>query len=169
MIDDDFTYDDLTTMVDAYLICGLWSTMMDDPTGSGRHGHLDDWFDINDCQNRDDAEQVCEDFATDNYDLLHGAYNGDIDWGQVGHDFLLTRDRHGTGFWDRGHGPVGELLTEACRPYGDSMFMPDGYREASDDELHFADGYYDGKNLHIDDADEYRYVVDTSAGFRVHV
>jgi hypothetical protein len=28
--------------------------------------------------------------------------------GQVGHDFWLTRNRHGAGFWDRGYGKLGD-------------------------------------------------------------
>ena len=36
---------------------------------------------------------------------------------QMGHDFWLTRNGHGTGFWDRGF-PEGNLLTELCEPYG---------------------------------------------------
>ena len=37
----------------------------------------------------------------------------------VGHDFWLTRNHHGAGFWDRGLGAVGERLTDATRPYGE--------------------------------------------------
>jgi hypothetical protein len=37
---------------------------------------------------------------------------------QAGHDFYLTRNHHGAGFWDRGLGEVGDRLTEACKPYG---------------------------------------------------
>jgi hypothetical protein len=36
---------------------------------------------------------------------------------QCGHDFWLTRDRHGAGFWDRGTGEIGELLTQAAHTY----------------------------------------------------
>ena len=35
-----------------------------------------------------------------------------------GHDFWLTRNGHGVGFWDRGYGALGERLSEACRAYG---------------------------------------------------
>jgi len=39
---------------------------------------------------------------------------------QAGHDFALTRNGHGTGFWDRDwdRNDAGEQLTEACKPYG---------------------------------------------------
>lgn len=38
--------------------------------------------------------------------------------GQVGHDFWLTRNRHGAGFWDRGK-PEGDRLTELANAYGE--------------------------------------------------
>lgn len=38
---------------------------------------------------------------------------------QIGHDFSLTRDGHGTGFWDRGLGERGDYLTNLCKPYGE--------------------------------------------------
>ena len=36
----------------------------------------------------------------------------------AGHDFALTRNGHGTGFWDSGLGEMGDMLTEECKPYG---------------------------------------------------
>ena len=50
-------------------------------------------------------------------------------WEQGGHDFALTRNHHGAGFWDRGMGDLGDRLTDACRPYGES----DAYTDMSDD------------------------------------
>jgi hypothetical protein len=43
-----------------------------------------------------------------------------IDAGQAGHDFFLTRNGHGAGFWDRGLGAIGDRLTEAAHVYGES-------------------------------------------------
>jgi hypothetical protein len=39
-------------------------------------------------------------------------------------DFWLTRNHHGTGFWDRGLGEDGDALTKACDPYGEQTLMP---------------------------------------------
>jgi hypothetical protein len=39
---------------------------------------------------------------------------------QIGHDFWLTRNRHGAGFWDRGLGDLGDKLTAAAHTYGES-------------------------------------------------
>lgn len=46
------------------------------------------------------------------------------DPGQVGHDFWLTRNGHGTGFWDRYYGPnpaaeLGDYLTTCAHRYGE--------------------------------------------------
>ena len=46
------------------------------------------------------------------------------DMRSAGHDFWLTRNRHGAGFWDRGAGEAGKRLTEMSRPYGDCDVDP---------------------------------------------
>ncbi len=38
---------------------------------------------------------------------------------QAGHDFWLTRNRHGVGFWDRGYSEAGEVLTSIARSFGE--------------------------------------------------
>jgi hypothetical protein len=59
----------------------------------------------------------CKAFQTDNAELLEHAGNDE----QNGHDFWLTRNRHGAGYWDRGyHGQIGRQLTDASHPYGES-------------------------------------------------
>lgn len=37
----------------------------------------------------------------------------------AGHDLWLTRRGHGTGFWDRGLGELGERLTKAAKAMGE--------------------------------------------------
>ena len=36
---------------------------------------------------------------------------------QIGHDFWLTRNGHGAGFWDRDLGAIGDQLTTACKVF----------------------------------------------------
>ena len=43
----------------------------------------------------------------------------------AGHDFALTRNGHGTGFWDRGLGEMGDMLSEECKPYGEHRVIID--------------------------------------------
>lgn len=60
-----------------------------------------------------------EAFIAGNYDTLQRVtQDGSYDWGNVGHDFWLTRNGHGAGFWDRALGDDGDTLTEAAQTYG---------------------------------------------------
>ena len=65
-----------------------------------------------------DMWEACADFFAANRDVLRGFLPWAADAGAAGHDFSLTRDGHGAGFWDRGAGRAGEVLTEAAKPYG---------------------------------------------------
>lgn len=49
-------------------------------------------------------------------------------WEAAGSDFLFTRQGHGTGFWDRGLGEDGDILSDAARVYGetDVSILSDG-------------------------------------------
>jgi hypothetical protein len=38
---------------------------------------------------------------------------------RAGHDFWLTRNGHGAGYWDRDLGDVGEKLTDCAHVYGE--------------------------------------------------
>lgn len=51
--------------------------------------------------------------------MLHPDCEGDA-WNAAAHDFILTRNGHGTGFWDPGRwcAPWGEKLTVLCRKFG---------------------------------------------------
>lgn len=45
---------------------------------------------------------------------------------QVGHDFTLTRNGHGAGFWDRGLGELGERLSSLAKSFGSvHVYMSD--------------------------------------------
>lgn len=66
-----------------------------------------------------EAKRECEDFQEAQRELLEQAYQTPgYDEESAGHDFWLTRNGHGTGFWDRGLGEVGDKLSEVCKPYG---------------------------------------------------
>ncbi len=66
---------------------------------------------------RSDIRSTCEDFVTANYLDLVGTLAPPE---QSGHDFALTRNHHGAGFWDRGYGEIGTRLTAAAHVYGES-------------------------------------------------
>ncbi len=78
-----------------------------------------------------DARYTAEDIAPESLATMAAecasfreANESDLDeWnddGQAGHDFWLTRNGHGAGFWDRDRGALGDRLTEAARAAGTS-------------------------------------------------
>jgi hypothetical protein len=48
------------------------------------------------------------------------------EWDYMGHDFWLTRNGHGAGFWDRQLGELGQQLTDASKAYsGLDLYLGD--------------------------------------------
>lgn len=58
----------------------------------------------------------CTRFQVEHAALLASA---DLSLTQAGHDFWLTRNGHGSGFWDRDLGAIGEALTDAAHAFGE--------------------------------------------------
>lgn len=74
----------------------------------------------------------CTTFQANHRADLDAAYaTGLYNEAQAGHDFWLTRNRHGAGFWDRGLGGIGKRLTNASHAYGSA----DLYR-GDDGQIH---------------------------------
>lgn len=86
---------DLETIVQHYLIAALWSS-----SGHDDCENLDDKYGIGDCseQVNKQAEIDCRSFIKKTKHILIFA---DTNNEQIGHDFWLTRNGHGVGFWDR--------------------------------------------------------------------
>jgi hypothetical protein len=57
----------------------------------------------------------CKSFQEDSAEELTTSKLSDE---RAGHDFWLTRNRHGAGFWDEGLGTVGKVLTDKAHAYG---------------------------------------------------
>ena len=55
----------------------------------------------------------------ENYSTLCRATGDNYTFEHIGHDFWLTSQGHGAGFWDRGLGEVGDILTDSADGYGD--------------------------------------------------
>lgn len=64
----------------------------------------------------------CLDFFLDNYTTMNKLIVDGLcpDWEHHGHDFLLTRDHHGAGFWDRGYDEYGAQLTDNAEKYSEN-------------------------------------------------
>jgi len=99
----------------AYIECALWSST-DGADESGGEP-LDANYDFDDLAPEAVAKMAedCADFQAANAYALTKA--GDD--ARNGHDFWLTRNHHGAGFWDRGYGVHGQILTDAAHVYGE--------------------------------------------------
>lgn len=102
-----FTDDEFKVLTDNYLVAAIWSST-DDTDDESRE--LDDNFDRTNFTPRaiERARRDLHDFLTNNRELVEKAkateaYGVDETGavGRLAHDFWLTRNRHGVGFWDR--------------------------------------------------------------------
>lgn len=67
-----------------------------------------------------EMKEDCDKFQSENADFLSKAHYGNKEYSDLemaGHDFWLTRNNHGAGFWDGDLEDVGQTLTEACRKF----------------------------------------------------
>lgn len=111
-----------------YLIAALWSSHDDENDGIP----LDQDYDLSDIalSTLQEAWRDCLKFqmeqraelaaAYEQYDELGLSSHPDAGSAQAcaGHDFWLTRNCHGAGFWDRGL-DNGQALTDAAHAYGE--------------------------------------------------
>jgi hypothetical protein len=92
-----------------YIETALWASTNDDgePLDGGDYDLAD--------EAREQLKADAKSFYENHAELLET-----VDDEQAGHDFWLTRNRHGAGFWDRGLGELGQKLTDAAHTYGSS-------------------------------------------------
>jgi len=100
----------LDTFTRHYLVAALWSSN-DESTPSGGEP-MDKNYGIEDFAPETLAQAIadCAKFQAENADDIIDDMNG-------GHDFWLTRNGHGAGFWDGDWPESGERLTEASRKF----------------------------------------------------
>ena len=134
-------FDDLTPFVQGYVVAALWSSTVDDQGTPMDQDYTSDDLAPEALQEMLDD---CNKFQEDNKELLAQwrMWFGDD---RAGHDFWLTRNHHGAGFWDR-HMEVlpasrdvvkelGEKLTEACGKCGErNLYIGD------DGKIHECEG-----------------------------
>lgn len=99
----------LSEMVDGFLECALWASFYFD---SGEP--LDKVYSCADFSESamNAATHDCRKFLEANEAMIDGnEFN-------AGHDFFLTRNGHGAGFWDGDWREHGEALTDASKAFG---------------------------------------------------
>jgi len=100
--------------VEAFLACGLWThNELDGFKIHDIHEGDIDWI-LNECNDfQFKAEQIIRQYAPS---LV-------VDETQLGHDFLLTRNGHGAGFWDGDWpDPLGNHLTTLSKRFCEIYF-----------------------------------------------
>lgn len=100
--------------VRAYIECALWASVDDDGEPLDRSYGADDI-----------EPGTIASMSGDVAAFLGAIESAGVDrseWSddQLGHDLWLTRNGHGAGFWDRGHGEPGDALTELAHALGES-------------------------------------------------
>lgn len=128
------------TILEHYIIAALWSST-DESTPAGGEP-MDANYTADDIapETRTAMESDVRDFV-DYISPILGNHDDDLEeYGRrhginemIGHDFWLTRNRRGAGFWDRGLGELGDELTDAAKTFGscDLYIGDDGKVHAS--------------------------------------
>jgi hypothetical protein len=110
--------------IDGYLEAALWTST------DGADAPMDQIFGPEDFSQKavDQIIKESNDFIKANLEDLKSRGSQ----AQHGHDFWLTRNRHGAGFWDRGYGAAGKRLTSSAHAYGEKIAY-----EGDDGKLYF--------------------------------
>lgn len=109
--------DDVRTFFNAYVEAALWSSTTDDGTPLDKNYTQQDLDPKLAAQMLRDSQK----FLAENWLDIHE------DLERAGHDFWLTRNNHGAGFWDGDWPPeVVERLSEASKKYGEVNLFADG-------------------------------------------
>jgi hypothetical protein len=108
----------LKPMLEAYIECALWaSTHFEDENDA--NGTPMDQVDaeLSD-KARTQMESDCANFMDCCAEMIGDEWHAGQTFEQIGHDFWLTRNGHGAGFWDRGLGELGDKLSDAAKTFG---------------------------------------------------
>jgi len=100
----------LQEFMNAYIEAMLWAST--DDNGEPMDSQYDD-TDLSD-EARARIERDCAGFLLANWEWIGSEYE------RAGHDFWLTRNRHGAGFWDGDWPEHGDALTQAAHGYGET-------------------------------------------------
>ena len=104
---------DIPLMIKGYVDCALW-------TATNELGEpLDAVYSVEHIS-RDSLDEMRTDCTEFCYANKKDITNSKLSPEQIGHDFWLTRNGHGTGFWDRGLGEIGKRLAQNAKIYGPS-------------------------------------------------
>lgn len=121
--------DDEETIIDAYVTAMHWTAQLDIISANNPYGETLETLPLDSETDVDDIPRVFLDrmardarkFARRVEDYVPLFPNASaLTPDMLGHDYCLTRNRHGAGFWDRGLGELGDYLSTTARDDGES-------------------------------------------------
>lgn len=119
-----YAWGQLSDFVTGYIEAALWSSTQDNEEP------IDNDYGFCDMANETIKQMIedCEAFQkAEAKDLAEFQEKTERPDDHCGHDFWLTRNGHGVGFWDRGAGDVGDRLSDAARVWRDAyLYIQDG-------------------------------------------
>lgn len=121
---------ELEQFISGYIEAALWSSTDESDEQGGEP--LDKNYDRSDlsAESLESIERDCAKFIEANKldidEFVSLSPRGSSDggpWELAGHCFWLNRCGHGTGFWDRDVGAVGDRLSDACKKFKESYLV----------------------------------------------
>ncbi len=139
----------METFFQGYVTCALWASTDNRDDSGGMP--LDENFGEADIRPDSLASMRadCDDFASSSREMLDVAREAGWDDGRLGHDFWLSRNGHGAGFFDEYYGEDKKLreafreLQDAARAYGSQDLYTDKEFDTEADE------FPEGTKLHV--------------------
>ncbi|MCK4545421.1 hypothetical protein KAU43_07770 [candidate division WOR-3 bacterium] len=110
---------DIDNIYTHFVTAMLWSTKDEDYK---EETHLEHNYSIHDVDKETERaiKFLIEDFIYENHEIIDQT---EMSEEMLGHDLFLDTQGHGVGFWDRGYGYEGELLSKEARKFfNDSMY-----------------------------------------------
>ena len=112
--------------LDSYIECSIWASSCEERVDESGHPISFDMLD--ECAGLSDSAKAIMQSELSNFHARAEEIIDSKDWQEMGielpsdseiaHDFWLTRNGHGAGFWDRGMGELGDRLTELAESHG---------------------------------------------------
>jgi hypothetical protein len=113
----EYVAPEISDFVKGYIDCALWSSTAEIEEGSDR-SFSDEGFSACDLA-QETLDKFVADCAAFQITAAEELAVTAVADSTNGHDFWLTRNGHGCGFWDRGYGPTGDVLTKKAKAFGE--------------------------------------------------
>jgi hypothetical protein len=116
----------MIAMYSDYMQCAKWSSIDED----GESLEPFQFSDKAEKKMKEDLDSFIEYCETNISERMFFEYQNLQEPEQFAHDFWLTRNGHGAGFWDRGLGEIGDILTKAAKTFGEcNLYLNDETQE----------------------------------------